>query len=62
MTDRTKGNETNDDTNLQAETLIDLPVSEAQADETKGGPGHAGEIELLSWSIGVASPAPRGNR
>jgi hypothetical protein len=27
----------NDDINLKADTLIDLPVAEERADETKGG-------------------------
>jgi prepilin-type processing-associated H-X9-DG protein len=37
MEDRKKANATNDDINLQADTLTDLPVADEQAAATKGG-------------------------
>jgi len=40
-----------DEINLQADTLTDLPVTDEQADEAKGG--HRDEIEVLSWGFGV---------
>jgi len=47
----------NDEINLQADTLTDLPVTDEQADEAKGGDGgRAGEIEVLSWSFGSSNP------
>ena len=33
-----KENATNENTNSQADTLIDLALADEQADETKGGP------------------------
>jgi len=41
----------NDEINLQADSLTDLPVTDEQADETKGG--HRDEIEVSSFSWGV---------
>ncbi len=34
---KAKENVKNNDINLQADTLIDLPVTDEQADETRGG-------------------------
>ncbi|HWC77723.1 MAG TPA: hypothetical protein VG778_09680 [Blastocatellia bacterium] len=38
------------------DTLIDLAISDELAEETKGGTGHQGEIEIQSWSIGTYNP------
>jgi hypothetical protein len=43
MKDRTQANTTNDKSNRQAEALIDLPVTDDQADETKGGASGTGK-------------------
>ena len=39
MEDRKKRNATNDNINLQADTLIDLPLTDEQAEEAKAGDG-----------------------
>ena len=59
MEDRKKRNSTNDNINLQSDILIDLPLADEQADETKGGGetkdsrDFSGQIQVLSWSWGV---------
>jgi len=37
MEDRKKANTTNDNLSLKADALTDLPITNEQADETKGG-------------------------
>jgi hypothetical protein len=53
MEDRSKENATNDDINLHADTLTDLPVGEELADETRGG-ATAGHIKVFD-NTGVYS-------
>ena len=38
MKDEVRANSRNENTKLDADGLADLPVAEAKADETKGGP------------------------
>ena len=46
--------------NRQNETnLTDLPISEEQADSTKGGDGFKGEIHIESFSFGVTQSGGR---
>jgi hypothetical protein len=48
----------NDEINLQADHLLDLPVADKQAEATKGGErGHKGTIELASWSFSASNPS-----
>ena len=44
---KAKGNVKNDEINLQADTLADLPVTDEQADETKGG--REGQADYAVW-------------
>ena len=39
--------------------LTDLPISEEQADSTKGGDGFKGEIHIESFSFGVTQSGTR---
>jgi len=46
--------------NPQNETnLTDLPISEEQADSTKGGDSFKGEIHVESYSFGVTQSGSR---
>jgi len=48
MENSKKANATNDDINLRADALTDLPVAERQADETKAGTGlHAWHEDFI---------------
>ena len=49
MKDRKEENSTNDEINLQTDALVDLPVADAPADETKGGAtkGSTSDIYLM---------------
>ena len=38
----------NDGSNFQSYTLTDLPVADAQADETKGGPAAARWSQIIT--------------
>jgi hypothetical protein len=46
MEDRKKANATNDDINIQADALTDLPVADEQVNETKGGAWKNGSVVL----------------
>lgn len=56
---KAKENVKNNDINLRADTLADLPVTDEQADETKGGAETKGDrdcsdqIQVLSFSWGA---------
>lgn len=43
--------------NSSADNLIDLPVDATQANETKGGDGHQGQIHIESFSWGSTNPS-----
>jgi hypothetical protein len=51
MNDRKNQTPTNNQINLQADTLTDLPVADDQAEETKGGTVSGKErwIEVQGW-------------
>src|SRR5689334_17739681 len=44
---------------LQSKPLTDLPVAEKQAEETRGGKANRDEIEILSYSWGLAQTGTR---
>ncbi len=50
MKDKPQGNAINNESNLQADTLSDLPVADQQAEETKGGPdfNRDGFIDIVA--------------
>ena len=56
MEDRKKANATNDNISLKAGALTDLPVTDKQADETKGG-----TIGVSPTSLSFSSTAGGGD-
>ena len=46
----------NDEINLQADSLTDLPATDEQADESKGG--HRDEIQVYSFSWSIQQQGP----
>lgn len=59
MKDRKKENATNDDINLQAEALTDLPVADEQAEQAKGGSEEAKSRPIgspVTWTYIVTNP------
>ncbi|HSB10609.1 MAG TPA: hypothetical protein VLM38_14060 [Blastocatellia bacterium] len=53
MKNRKKEKATNDKVNLQADTLTDLPVTDEQADDTRGGRGDNSDYLIWQRQLGT---------